>query len=46
MQRTATSKAMRFNPRARDGREATLRIVVIDQKGFNPRARDGREATD
>ena len=32
-----------FNPRARDGREATEPDIVNSMIRFNPRARDGRE---
>ena len=32
-----------FNPRARDGRENTVKESWTKQIGFNPRARDGRE---
>ena len=33
-----------FNPRARDGREQSLGILLDRRLSFNPRARDGREA--
>ena len=33
----------RFNPRARDGRDAGLRKKVANNDRFNPRARDGRD---
>ena len=34
---------MRFNPRARDGREERRWFDWSTHIGFNPRARDGRE---
>ena len=34
---------VRFNPRARDGRERPALHPLQATTGFNPRARDGRE---
>jgi len=32
-----------FNPRAREGRDNTLRLQAQASKSFNPRAREGRD---
>ena len=34
---------LRFNPRARDGRDKWYEQKLNVQSGFNPRARDGRD---
>ena len=36
--------AVGFNPRAREGRDVTLRLNVTEWGGFNPRAREGRDS--
>jgi len=33
-----------FDPRAREGRDASQAVTVLDQRGFGPRAREGRDA--
>ena len=38
-------RSMRFNPRARDGREHKSVFIQDQEYSFNPRARDGREFT-
>ena len=42
--RIALAKALRFNPRAREGRDLTQASISGVLTGFNPRAREGRDA--
>ena len=37
---------MRFNPRAREGRDLDSSAPPLSQRGFNPRAREGRDFVD
>ncbi len=32
-----------FNPRAREGRDADIKLIRVWPSGFNPRAREGRD---
>ncbi len=32
-----------FNPRAREGRDLVLSVIVCERICFNPRAREGRD---